>query len=65
MGSTLKPEAKLIGENGNIFVLIGIAKEALVRAGQKERFTEMMNRILESKGYHEALVIMGEYVEIV
>lgn len=60
-----KPTVKLVGENGNIFNLMGIAKRALCNAGKKGQADEMCNRILHgAQSYNEALVIIMEYVEV-
>lgn len=60
-----KPKCKLVGENGNIFNLMGIASRTLKNAGQPEKAKEMCNKItLLAKSYEEALVIISEYVEI-
>ena len=59
-----KPKAKLIGENGNIFNLIGIASRSLKQAGQGDKATEMSQRIMSSGSYDEALSIIMEYVEV-
>ena len=60
-----KPKCKLIGENGNIFNLVGIAQRTLKKNGLEEQGKEMIKRIAESQSYDQALVIIGEYVEIV
>jgi len=60
-----KPKAKLIGENGNVFNLIGICRKALTNAGKFDEAQEMQERImLTAKSYEEALNIMGEYCDI-
>lgn len=59
-----KPKCKLIGENGNIFNLMGIASRTLKRNGLKEESEEMVKRIEESHSYDEALMIIADYVEI-
>lgn len=59
-----KPKAKLIGEDGNIFNLTGIAKRVLERAGLRDEAKEMCDRIFKSSSYDEALSIIAEYVEI-
>ena len=61
---TMKPKVKLIGENGNIFNLMGIASRALKEAGMREEAKEMFEKITKSKSYDEALRILMEYVEI-
>lgn len=59
-----KPKAKLIGADGNIFNLIGIASRSLKRAGQNDKATEMSKRVMSSGSYDEALSIIMEYVEV-
>lgn len=61
---TMKPKCKLIGEDGNIFNLIGIASRTLKEAGMKDKADEMVDRINNSKSYIEALAIISEYVDI-
>ena len=59
-----KPVAKLIGQDGNVFNLIGICSKVLNRAGMKDSAKEMTDRIFSSKSYDQALSIMSEYVDI-
>lgn len=59
-----KPKCALIGQDGNIFNLMGIASRTLRSNDMKEEAKEMVIRIEESKSYDEALCIIGEYVEI-
>ncbi len=60
-----KPECKLVGENGNIFNLMGIANRTLKNAGQPEKAKDMCKKITsQAKSYEEALVLISEYVEI-
>lgn len=60
-----KPKCALIGEDGNIFNLMGIASRTLKRNDMRELAEEMCNRITsEAKNYDEALCIIDEYVEI-
>lgn len=60
-----KPVVKLIGENGNIFNLMAIASRSLRAAGQKDKATEMSNRVMSSSSYDEALCVIMDYVEVV
>lgn len=53
-----------IGQDGNIFNLVGIASRTLKQNGMKEEAKEMSNRVFSSHSYDEALNIIGEYVEI-
>ena len=59
-----KPDCKLIGEDGNIFNLMGLAARTLRRNGLTEQATEMTERITGCGSYDEALGIIGEYVNI-
>ena len=60
----MKPKCKLIGEDGNIFNLLGIASKTLKEAGLKDKADEMAARVYDSKSYMEALAIISEYVEV-
>lgn len=60
-----KPKCALIGQDGNIFNLMGIASRTLKRKKMSKEATEMCNRITSgAKSYDEALCIIGEYVDI-
>ena len=59
-----KPDCPLIGQDGNIFNLIGIAARTLRENGMREEATEMTKRVTSSGSYSEALGIIGEYVNI-
>lgn len=59
-----KPRCALIGQDGNIFNLVGIASNTLKRNGMQKESKEMCDRVFSSHGYDEALNIIGEYVEI-
>ncbi|MCM1158972.1 MAG: hypothetical protein NC348_10795 [Clostridium sp.] len=57
-----KPDCALIGEDGNIFNLAGIAANTLRTHGMEKQADEMKERILDSGSYEAALNIIGEYV---
>ncbi len=59
-----KPRCPLIGADGNIFCLLGIASRTLHENGMREQAQEMQSRVTASGSYSEALNILGEYVEI-
>lgn len=59
-----KPDCELIGQDKNIFNLMGIASRTLRRHGMAEEATEMCTRIRASDSYNSALCIIGEYVNI-
>ena len=60
-----KPDCELIGQDGNIFSLMGIASRTLRDNGMSEQSTEMCNRIQnDAESYYQALGIIGKYVNI-
>jgi hypothetical protein len=59
-----KPTARLIGADGNVFNLIGIAARVLKEDGQLEEAKEMTARCFAAQSYDEALSIISGYVEI-
>ena len=59
-----KPDCALIGQDGNVFNLVGIASRTLRRNGMAGQAKEMTDRAFASGSYHEALNIIGEYVNI-
>ncbi len=58
-----KPKMQLIGQDGNIFAIMGRASRLLKNAGQSDKAKEMCNRVMASQSYSEALNIVSEYVE--
>ena len=59
-----KPDCPLIGQDGNIFNLLGIASRTLKNHDMADEASEMRNRVMSSGSYNEALSIIGEYVHI-
>ena len=61
-----KPSCPLIGQDGNIFNLVGIAARTLREAGLRDQAKELTRRIFsgECHSYGEALCLIGEYVTI-
>ena len=58
-----KPDCPLIGQDGNIFNILGRASRLLKEAGQKGQADEMFRRVTSSGSYEEALHIISEYVD--
>ena len=61
--NSLRPKMPLIGQDGNIFVIMGRASRLLKNAGQSDNAKEMCDRVTASQSYSEALNIVSEYVE--
>lgn len=57
------PHIDLAGPDGNIYAVLGKAGQALKKAGQGEKVSEMNQRVFASGSYGKALEIIGEYVQ--
>ncbi len=62
--SQQKPDCPLIGCDGNVFNLMGKARQTLRAHGMREQAKEMSDRIMQCNSYGAALSIIGEYVNI-
>lgn len=58
-----KPAMNLLGEDGNIYAIMGRASLLLAQSGQKEKVDEMFQRVIKCGSYEAALNIVSEYVE--
>ena len=58
-----KPKCPLIGQDGNIFAVMGTASGTLKENGMAEQAKEMCRRVTSSSSYEEALSVICEYVE--
>lgn len=59
-----KPNCPLIGADGNIFNLLGIASRSQKESGLVAQAEEMRFRVYQSQRYNSALSIIGDYVNI-
>jgi len=59
-----KPTCKLIGEDGNVFNIIGRVSQALKRAGMKDKAEEFQKKAFASGSYDEVLRLCMDYVEV-
>jgi len=59
-----KPSCKLIGEDGNVFNIIGRVSQALKGAGMKDKAEEFTKKAFASKSYDEVLRLCMDYVEV-
>lgn len=55
---------KVIGEDSNIFNLLGIVTKELKRNDYRELAKELPPQIFECESYDKALAILDEYVEL-
>lgn len=58
-----KPKCKLIGVNGNAFMIMGEVRRALKKAGQSEKEKEFVAKAMQG-GYDQLLQTAMEYVEV-
>lgn len=58
-----KPKMELVGQDGNIFAILGRAGRLLRQNGMADQVQEMNARVYDSGSYYEALNIISEYVE--
>ena len=63
MNRPKKPKMQLIGQDGNIFAIMGRASRLLKNAGQSDKAKEMRDRVVSCDSYQKALNIISEYVE--
>ena len=63
MAEKEKPMCPIIGANGNIFNILGIASRTLRNNDMADEAQEMYSRVTSSGSYEEALGIIMEYVE--
>lgn len=64
MEGHLKPDCKLMGEDGNIFFILGRVIRTLKENGEVGQAQEVSERVMASGSYDEALQIIMEYVEV-
>lgn len=61
-----KPEAQVVGQDGNVFNVIGIAQKAMRKAGatQKE-IKQMQDSCMSAESYNQVLgEILPKYVDL-
>ena len=62
MAEKNRPLCPIIGADGNIFNILGMASRTLRRNGMTEEAAEMYNRVTSSNSYDEALCIITDYI---
>ena len=60
----VKPVVKLIGENGNVFNLIGIVSMELKSNGMRNEAEEFKAKAFQCKSYDEVLRLIMDYVDV-
>lgn len=62
--SNEKPSVQIVGEDGNVFSIIGRVRKALKRAGQADKAEEFTTRATSAGSYDEVLGMLDDYVEV-
>lgn len=60
-----KPRCKLIGENGNVFNIIGLVNRTLKADSQPDKAKEFTEKAFACRSYSEVLSLLTDYVEVV
>jgi len=58
-----KPKCKLVGEDENVFAIIGAVKSALKKAGMPDKAQEFQEKAVSSESYDAVLALTFDYVE--
>ncbi len=61
----MKPTVQLIGQDGNVFAIIGRVSKALKKANLSDQAKEFTEKAITSKSYDEVLCLVMNYVEVV
>ena len=60
----LKPKVKLIGQDSNVFNVIGLTSKALKKAGLIEQAEKFKSKAFGAKNYDEVLQLCMEYADV-
>ena len=55
---------QLVGQNGNVFNLMGIVIRALRNNVSGDEVDDFISEVTSSKSYHEALAVMMQWVDV-
>jgi len=64
MSKKKKPVCKLVGEDGNVFAIIGRVSKALKSVGLKEQAREFTQKAFKSESYDAVLQLAMKYVDV-
>ncbi len=62
--SLCKPVCRLVGQDGNVFFIIGRVRRTLQTAGKPDQAREFADRAFGAGSYDEVLQLCMEYVEV-
>jgi hypothetical protein len=65
VATSVKPTCKLVGEDGNVFNVIGRVRRALRQAGEEGKAAEFTDKAFRAESYDRVLQLAQEYVDVV
>ena len=60
----MKPKWKLIGEDGNVFAVIGKVAKTLKQNDMAEKAIGFKQKAYNSKSYNDVLILVNKYVDV-
>lgn len=64
MANSQKPVCKLIGEDGNVFNIIGLVRRCLIASNRHDEGEEFARKAFACSSYDEVLQLAMTYVEV-
>lgn len=64
-GPDVKPIVKLIGEDGNAFMILGATSKALRKAGADSEYIDQYRKEAMDGDYNHLLAVTMDYVDVV
>jgi hypothetical protein len=64
MSTYVKPKVKLVGEDGNVFAIIGRCSAALEEAGLAAEAKEFTSKAFNAGSYDEVLRLATQYCDV-
>jgi hypothetical protein len=64
MNTVNKPTCKLMGEDSNVFNIIGLVKRCLQKNGMADKAVEFQTKAFAAQSYDEVLQLAMKYVEV-
>ena len=61
----MKQKCEFIGEDGNVFAIIGKVSKVLKQNNMEEKAAEFRQKAMNSKSYDDVLILVNEYVEVI
>lgn len=60
----VKPKCKLVGVDGNVFIIIGHVSQTLKKAGMVKEAKEFIEKACHAESYDDVIALTFDYVDI-